>query len=115
MAKHAKDFEPLDVALSLVMSDLFEASPLSLRAAAKAAGMSHNRLGKIIHLKTPPASTGEIDRVAMALGSSASAVFAAADLRRSEADDYMLAASDPRPDETGPNDEDSATEEGDSA
>jgi len=114
MAKHPKDHSALDIALSDVLKELLDASPLSLRGAAKAAGMSHNRLGKITRHDTPPASPGEIDHIAKVFGTTASAVFAAAELRLVSSDGYALAASDPRADETSADGNDAAAEDGQS-
>lgn len=87
MSDTPKKYGDIDVALSMVIADLLEKSGESLRVVAARAGMSHNRLGKIKRQETPPASPGELDRIAIALGTTASEVFAAA-----ERSDYMLAA-----------------------
>lgn len=81
MSDKPKGYGALDLAVSEVIAELLEASGRSLRDVAAAASMSHNRLGKIKRLDTPPASPGEVDRIAQALGTSASHVFRDAERR----------------------------------
>lgn len=114
MSDKPKDYGALDLAVSEAIADALSSSPLSLRAAAAAAKMSHNRLGKIARKQTPPASPGEVDRIAQALGTTASAIFAEAESRLGRRSGYALAASDPLHEESGTSGEDRATEEADS-
>lgn len=79
MSDKPKGYGPLDLAVSSVIADLLADAGRGLRAVAADAGMSHNRLGKIKRAKTPPPVVGEIDRIAVALGTTAAAVFLEAD------------------------------------
>ena len=78
---------------------------MSLRELARLSGLGLNRAGKIMRGETPPATIGEIGDLSGVFGLPASDVIAA-----SERGEYVLAANDQRPDETGPDGEDAATE-----
>lgn len=74
MAKTGKALDPLDRAILDEVERLRIAAGLSGRALAEKAGLGNNRAGIILRGEEPPATLGELDRLARALGSSASAV-----------------------------------------
>jgi len=94
MARTAKPLQPLDREIARVLSDAVERSGASRRELADTTGMSMNRIGIILRAEAPPASVGEIELIAQAVGLTASEV-----LRRGEAGDYALAALDRDDDE----------------
>lgn len=79
MSRTPKQYEGMDAAVAGILDSAVESSGQSLRSVAEKAGMSHNRLGKILRRDTPPPTVGEVDRIAVALGMTASEVFTLAE------------------------------------
>ncbi len=79
MARTPKPFEPLDYAVVKVIKAMAFRLGLSQRQISDRAGMSLNRIGIILRDDGPPATVGEIDRIAGVLGVEASAIFAEAE------------------------------------
>jgi len=96
MSDKPKGYGALDTAVSEIVGEILAASGRGLRDVAAEAGMSHNRLGKIKRLETPPPTIGELDRIANALGVTASELFRQAEQRIAMSDldpsMYALAA-----------------------
>ena len=76
----SKELEGVDKSAAEVLQDLVQASGLSYRDIGTQTGMSINRIGKILRQEPPPASVGEIGKIANATGSTASAVVRKAEL-----------------------------------
>lgn len=108
MARTPKHLEPFDRLIAEALQALVEKKGATYRPLAEKSGVGLNRLGIILRGEEPPATIGEIDRIARALGSSASAILAEAEAtttsagrvvglpRRGEADQLPRAARTPR-------------------
>lgn len=92
MSRTPKQYEGMDAAVAGILDSAVESSGQSLRSVAEKAGMSHNRLGKILRRDTPPPTVGEVDRIAVALGMTASEVFTLAESEVSDVARDDLAA-----------------------
>ncbi len=74
MARTPKQLQPLDLAIAQVAQALVKDSGLTYRVLAERAGMGLNRIGTILRAEEPPTTIGELDRIARALGTTASAI-----------------------------------------
>jgi transcriptional regulator with XRE-family HTH domain len=90
MARIPKLLHPIDREISRLLAALVDEREISQRPLAEQAGMSHNRLGKILRGEEPPATNGEIDAIARALGRTASSI-----VREAEAN--LTSGSEPAP------------------
>lgn len=82
---------PQDEAAVDVLRDEVDRQGVSYRALAARADMSLNRVGIILRKETPPATLGEVDQIAQALGLTLSEVVARASMSQAG---YTLAASE---------------------
>lgn len=74
MARTPKKLQPLDYAIAHTLQVLVRAAEISQRKLASASGMSLNRVGTILRAEQPPATMGELDAIARAVGTTASGV-----------------------------------------
>lgn len=79
MARTPKKLEPYDAAVVQILREAAEAAGMSGRGLAEQSGMGSNRVAIILRGDEPPATVGEVARLAMALGLRPSKVFAAAE------------------------------------
>lgn len=79
MARTPKPLEPFDYAIARVLSDLVAEAKATYRPLSAKSGIGLNRLGIILRGQEPPATIGELDRLARALGTTASKVIQAAE------------------------------------
>ena len=80
MARAPKPMHPIDHAVSQLLADAVERAGISRRELAEDAGMSTNRIGIILR-EERPASVGEAEVLAQALGLDAFDLFAEAERR----------------------------------
>lgn len=94
MARTPKRLDPYDVAVVDVLRRAADAQGVSGRKLAERSGMGLNRVAIILRGDEPPATVGEVARLALALGLAPSAVFAEAERASAtpHRDDYGLAA-----------------------
>jgi hypothetical protein len=81
MPRAAKTLQPLDVEVVKVLQEMIDASGVSRAQVAIAARIGHNRSGRIFRFESPGVTLGEMDALAVALGSSGSAVLSLAESR----------------------------------
>lgn len=70
MAKRSKPLEPVDKHVADALAELAQNSGLTQSELGDMVGLSQNRVGKILRKEPPPASIGEADKLATALGGS---------------------------------------------
>lgn len=95
MARTPKRHDPYDVAVVEILRRAADAGGVSVRKVAERAGMGLNRVAIILRGDEPPATVGEVARLALALGLAPSSVFAEADRATAQApgrDSWTLAA-----------------------
>lgn len=83
----SKEYGELDSRISDLLAQKVSEREVKYRALAAETGMSLNRVGKILRKEPPPATLGEIDTIAKALGSSAGAVVSSAERAMTEISD----------------------------
>lgn len=79
VARTQKLLLPVDEVIARHLREGVERAGLSYRSLASDTGMSLNRIGIILRQETPPATGGELSRIASAIGLSASEVMARAE------------------------------------
>lgn len=90
----------MDQLIAQYLRERIEETGIGYRALASDTGMSINRIGIILRKEPPPATIGEVGRLASALGLTASGLLMRAeqDLLRNDVartqDDYDLVAND---------------------
>lgn len=81
MPHAAKPLRPLDIEAIKVLQGMIDASGMSRARIAIAAGVGHNRSGRIFRFESPGMTLGEMDALAVALGSSCGEVLSLAEAR----------------------------------
>ena len=81
MPHAAKTLQPLDVEVVKVLQEMIDASGVSRAQIAIAARIGHNRSGRIFRFESPGVTLGEMDALAVALGSTGSEVLSLAEAR----------------------------------
>nr|DAN26236.1 MAG TPA: repressor protein CI [Caudoviricetes sp.] len=81
MPRAAKPLQPLDVEVVKVLQEMIDASGMSRAQIAIAARIGNNRSGRIFRFQSPGMTAGEINSLAVALGSSGSEILALAEAR----------------------------------
>ena len=81
MPHAAKTLQPLDVEVVKVLQEMIDASGVSRAQIAIAARIGHNRSGRIFRFESPGVTLGEMDALAVALGSTGSKVLSLAEAR----------------------------------
>lgn len=81
MPHAAKPLRPLDVEAVKVLQKMIDTSGVSRARIAIAAGIGHNRSGRIFRFESPGMTLGELDALAVALGSSCSEVLSLVEAR----------------------------------
>ncbi len=97
MARKPKHLEPFDVAVVRVLRDAADCAGVSGRKLAELSGLGINRVATILREDGPPATVGEVHRLAAALELPLSAVFADAEAAAATAALEPEAPPEPRP------------------
>lgn len=79
MPHAAKPLQPLDVEVVKVLQEMIDTSGVSRAQIAIAARIGNNRSGRIFRFQSPGVTLGELDALAVALGSSGSEILSLAE------------------------------------
>ncbi len=83
VARTSKELLPVDAQIAALLAQAVADAGLSQRELAALTGMSQNRLSTILRKDPPPATVGEVGVIAVAVGTTASAVIGRAEAQAS--------------------------------
>lgn len=102
MPRASKPLEPLDLQVAEVLNDLLRESGVSRNSIVVKAGIGIMRGRKIFYAESPAPTIGELNALALAFNTTASALLAEAEARLAEAETRAATGSDvdlPLPDD----------------